>query len=92
MHDRVFENQKILDDENIFLLAMSIGLDPERFKNDIEKKSLKEKVEKDFDSGIRSGVNRTPTFFINGEKYRYDWEDGQLLKYVQGMLTHTSVS
>jgi len=92
MHDRVFENQKILDDENIFLLAMSIGLDPELFKNDIEKKSLKEKVEKDFDSGIRSGVNRTPTFFINGEKYHYDWEDGQLLKYVQGLLTHTSVS
>ena len=69
MHDIIFENQEKLDIENLFHFAKSIGLDLERFKNDIHLKALSDKVEKDFESGIRSGVNSTPSFFINGEKY-----------------------
>lgn len=73
MHDIIFENQKTLDAERIFLFASRLGLDIERFKNDIQQKDLIDKVEKNFESGIRSGVNRTPTFFINGEKFDGEW-------------------
>jgi protein-disulfide isomerase len=41
----------------------------QRFQRDIGQKHLMEKVEKDFESGLRSGVEGTPGFFINGEKY-----------------------
>ena len=92
MHDIVFENQRSLDDDHIFLLAESIGLDPERFRNDVRQRSLMEKVDNDFESGIRSGVNRTPTFFINGEKYDGDWNEGQLLQYLQDQLAGLSLS
>lgn len=92
MHDIVFENQKALDVENIFLYANSIGLDLERFKNDIQQKPLIEKVEKDFETGLRSGVNRTPTFFINGQKYDGEWQEGRLLQYLQGQLTAILIS
>jgi protein-disulfide isomerase len=92
MHDIVFEHYRVLDAENISLLANAIGLDLERFKNDIQQKALADKVEKDFESGLRSGVNRTPTFFINGKKYDGDWDGDQLFDYLKEQLTKDSVS
>ena len=44
------------------------------------------KVEADFESGVRSGVNGTPSFFINGEKYDGDWAEAPLLAHLQGLL------
>jgi len=92
MHDIVFENQKSLDKENIIHFAGLIGLDVDRFKLDIQDKILSEKVEKDFDGGLRSGVNRTPTFFINGEKFEGDWSDGELLDFLRSQLAGISVN
>jgi protein-disulfide isomerase len=87
MHDIIFENQKALYTENIFLFASTLGIDMKRFKNDLEQKRLVGKVEKDFESGIRSGVNRTPTFFINEKKFDGDWDGDELLQYLKSILT-----
>jgi protein-disulfide isomerase len=92
MHDIVFENQKVLDDDYILLYAIRIGLNLDRFKNDMEQKLLREKVEKDFESGIRSGVNRTPTFFINGYKYEGEWGGEELYQYLRGQVTTSPIS
>jgi len=86
MHDIVFENQKTLDAKDIFAFAGQLGLDIDRFRNDIQQTSLVDKVEKDFETGMRSGVNRTPTFFINGQKYEGEWGSGQLLQYLKNVL------
>lgn len=91
MHDLIFENQKILDTENIFQFAEAIGLNPGLFKIDMFQEALINKVEKDFESGLRSGVNKTPTFFINGKKYDGGWGHGQLLQYLGGQLTDTLI-
>lgn len=87
MHDLVFENQKTLNDEHITQFAGQLGLDLERFQSDLKQEALKDKVEHDFESGLRSGVNRTPTFFINGTKYEGEWGNGQMLQYLKTMLT-----
>ncbi len=92
MHDIVFENQKNLRIENILRLATAIDIDPERLNTDMQQKGLIEKVEKDFESGIRSGVNRTPTFFINGEKFAGDWENGELLQFLKGLVASNITS
>jgi len=92
MHDIIFENQQTLDTESVFLFAKTIGINAEQFKNDIQKKELAEKVERDIESGFRSGVNRTPTFFINGEKYDGDWTGDQLFQYLEGLLMGASIS
>lgn len=89
MHDVIFENQRNLREERIHQLAALLGLDLERFKTDMQLASLAEKVEKDFESGMRSGVNRTPTFFINNQKYEGEWNDGQLLQHLKTLLTNT---
>ena len=75
MHDIIFENQDSLSNEGLFKMATEAGLDIEKFKEDIQKKELEQKVESDFESGIRSGVNGTPSFFVNGTKFDGDAQD-----------------
>jgi protein-disulfide isomerase len=86
MHDIIFENQQELGLESLFLYAKTIGLNIERFKNDIQKNTLTSKVEQDFESGVRSGVNGTPSFFINGKKYNGDWEEDVFNEYLKRQL------
>lgn len=73
MHDIIFENQKIWSDqkdaESIFVkYAESLFIDISKFKADFDSKETKNKVESDYQSGIRASVNSTPTFFLNGQK------------------------
>ena len=83
MHDVIFENQQALSWNDLFAYAQSIDLDMQRFEGDIQSSSVTTKVEADFESGVRSGVNGTPSFFINGEKYEGSWEAGDLLDYLR---------
>jgi len=69
MHDAIFENQQQLNEEFIEHLAEKLGLDMEEFEEDLDSEEISTKVEDDFESGVRSGVNGTPSFFINGEKF-----------------------
>jgi len=75
MHDAIYENQAHLDDSLPLKLAEKLGLNIPQFKADIHKKELAEKVDTDFESGIISGVNGTPSFFINGNKFNGGAED-----------------
>lgn len=92
MHDLVFENQKQLGPDHILALAQDLGLDMERFESDIRDEALYLKARKDFESGMKSGVNRTPTFFVNGKKFNGDWERGELFRYLECELAWIKVS
>ena len=76
MHDMIFENQSKLSALYLLRIADSMGLDMKTFQRDSLDQKLADKVEADFESGIMSGVNGTPSFYINGEKYNgaYDFE------------------
>jgi protein-disulfide isomerase len=82
MHDLLYEKHKQLDPEAILSYATELGLDQKSFASDIEKPELADKVDAHFLSGLKSGVNATPTFFINGEKYTESWDDNNLLEYI----------
>lgn len=69
MHRILFRNSSHLSSENIGLYAQSLGLDMDRFLYDVQRPDLAEKVQHDFNGGIRSGVTGTPTIFLNGESY-----------------------
>jgi protein-disulfide isomerase len=68
MHDALFENQKNFTDDTFAELAQNLGLQLDKFQNDFTDASTLKKVNLDFKSGLVSGVNGTPTFFIDGEK------------------------
>ncbi|HEX6191007.1 MAG TPA: thioredoxin domain-containing protein [Chitinophagaceae bacterium] len=66
MHDLIFENQSAINPDFLIMLAKQIGLDLVQFKEDMQSNTILKKIDMDFESGIRSGVNGTPTFFLNG--------------------------
>jgi protein-disulfide isomerase len=85
MHDRLFENQEHFAEKTLFLdLAEQLGLDIGQFIVDRKREDLTAKVEQDFKSGLYSGVNRTPTFFLNETKINtYDGSYESLLASVE---------
>jgi protein-disulfide isomerase len=69
MHDLLFEQQDSLTPDIIPVWAKKIGLDLDQFGNDIKQGVVAKRIKEDRQSGIRSGVNGTPTFYINGTRY-----------------------
>lgn len=69
MHDLLFENQQALEDENLAQYAARLKLDVGRLMTEVASEVFEAKVREDFRSGMRGGVNGTPTFFINGVRY-----------------------
>jgi protein-disulfide isomerase len=69
MHDLLFENQRNLATRDLLAYAGSVGLDLARFAHDLEAHVHTPRVREHFLSGIRSGVNGTPTFFVNGVRH-----------------------
>jgi len=69
MHDLLYENQDALEDDDLVSYAAQIGLDMDRFQIELAQHAHADRVREDFMSGVRSGVNGTPTFFINGRRH-----------------------
>ncbi|HEY3487533.1 MAG TPA: DsbA family protein [Gammaproteobacteria bacterium] len=78
MHDALYENQSMLGPEVIHRLAGKLGLDIPQFEKDLAMHRFRERIRGDFMGGVRSGVNGTPTFFINGERYNGHTEERAL--------------
>jgi protein-disulfide isomerase len=76
MHDLLYENQARLRDPDLRGYAEKLGLDVEQFDRDLAEHVHAARVREDFMSGVRSGVNGTPTFYINGVRHddSYDLE------------------
>jgi protein-disulfide isomerase len=87
MHDMLFENQHALLDGNLQDYATAIGLDRERFDSDLAGHVHAARVRKDFLSGVKSGVNGTPTFFINGLRYDESWDVRSLVSALESSVT-----
>ena len=75
MHDRLFENQDALEPENLLEYAEAAGVDRALVAADLASGATTARVRADFKSGVRSGVNGTPTFFINGRRFDGNWAD-----------------
>jgi protein-disulfide isomerase len=73
MHDMLFEHQDGLEDADLVRYAEMLGLDAQRVARELEAGTYAKRVRDDFRSGVRSGVNGTPTFFVNGERYEGSW-------------------
>ena len=76
MHDVLYENQRQLSDADLRGYAEGVGLDLDRYDADMASHAHAERVREDFMGGVRSGVNGTPSFYINGARYddSYDLE------------------
>lgn len=69
MHDMLFENQDALEDDDLAGYASALRLDSQLFVREAFGGVHTARVREDFRLGVRGGVNGTPTFFINGQRY-----------------------
>jgi protein-disulfide isomerase len=86
MHDTLYENQDSLDPESLLEYAAELGLDLSKFIADMGSKQVERRIVEDFQGGVRSGVNGTPTFFVNGFRYDGDWRYPSLLNTLKAAL------
>jgi protein-disulfide isomerase len=83
MHDVLYENQRRLDDPALHGYAEQVGLDVERFDKELAEHAHAGRVHDDFMSGVRSGVNGTPSFYINGVRHDDSYDVDTLLAALQ---------
>ncbi len=74
MHDLLFEHQSALRDADLPRYAHRLGLDLPRFVTEVAEHTHHPRIREDLMSGVRSGVNGTPTFFINGLRHDGRWD------------------
>ena len=69
MHDRLFEGAHEPSDAKLHSYAEELGLDMARFEGDMEDKALEREILRRRMEGLKSGLNATPSFWINGKKH-----------------------
>jgi protein-disulfide isomerase len=77
MHDGIYENQDRLGPPLLFALARALELSELELRDALENETYAPKIKSDFLGGVRSGVNGTPSFFVNGHQHEgsYAFED-----------------
>ena len=86
MHDALFENQSRFSPPFFEDLAQKFGLDPLALREALVTEKQRAHVRSDFMSGARSGVNGTPTFFINGDRHDGSWDYQDLVEAIDAAL------
>jgi len=83
MHDALYEHQQDLEDLSLIAYAADLGLDPKRVAADIANQAHADEIRAYVMGGVRSGVNGTPTFFINGRRHDGAWDLPILLAAIE---------
>jgi protein-disulfide isomerase len=91
MHDLLYEQQTFLEPDIIPVWAEKLGLNLEKLGIDISQGVVEKRIKEDRQSGIRSGVNGTPSFFINGTRYDGLPDYDSLLVALESELALTSL-
>jgi protein-disulfide isomerase len=82
MHDMLYENQESLEDNDLLSYAKQVDLNIKKFEAALEGNDLSRRIQEDFLSGVRSGVNGTPTFFINDVRHDGAWDLDSLMEAI----------
>lgn len=79
MHHSIFAHQRDGEDAlsvaRLVSYARALGVEAALVQEDIQREQFEQRIRDDFISGVRSGVNGTPTFFINGERFEGNWTE-----------------
>src|SRR5262249_17752155 len=90
MYHLLFEHQRSLERDDLLEYARDLRLDAARFAREIGVGTYAPRVHEDFMSGLRSGVNGTPTFFINDVRYDGEWNNQRIFADALAKLSHVT--
>jgi len=83
MHDYLFEHQLALDDNHLLKYAEMLSIDTDKFRSEMSGHIYRSMIDKSLGEGIASGVEGTPTFFINGVRHNGSWDLETLLAAIK---------
>ena len=78
MHTLLFERQHALKTKDLIHYAEELGLDVDRFRDELKNHTYSERVRADFLAGVQNGVYGTPGLFLNGVRYDAAWDQETL--------------
>jgi protein-disulfide isomerase len=87
MHDQLYENQDRFGETLYLSLGEELGLSTTAMRQALKEGTFKARVRADFTGGVRSGVNGTPTFFINGHRHDSSFDFETLFSAIQQAMT-----
>jgi protein-disulfide isomerase len=90
MHDLLFLRQETLDDDDLLLVAADLGFEIARFAEEFASRKHMLRVRQDVISGIRSGVQDTPAFFVNNVRHSGGCDAASLMAAVTRAAAHPS--
>lgn len=82
MHNTLFDNQKDLSRKNLQEYAERLGLDLKKFSLDLDSDMIANRIDDDIELGVKSGVNGTPTLFVNDTRYDGAWDLHSLSEFI----------
>ena len=82
MHDWLFTHQQLIEPGSLLRAAQGLGLDAESVRREVAEHKYMDRIRRDFVGGVRSGVNGTPTFFINDIRHDGGYTTDELLTAV----------
>ncbi len=85
MHEQLYRNSS-LDELSLRRYASIIGLNLAQFERDLVSTAVIQRVNEDYQSGVRSGVRGTPSFFINGKLYSGSWDFTNLWRSIAAQM------
>ncbi|MGD0770341.1 MAG: thioredoxin domain-containing protein [Tepidisphaeraceae bacterium] len=74
MHDLLFRHQDELELDHLAQYAAVLELDVPRFRDELNAGLYARRVQEDVVSGLRSGVNGTPTFYVHNKRFNGGYE------------------
>jgi len=83
MHDYLFEHQQALDDNHLLKNAAALGIDTDKFRSEMSGHIYTSMIDRSLGEGIASGVEGTPSFFINGVRHNGSWDLETLLAAIK---------
>lgn len=92
MHDSLYANQADLSLPLLFALVRELGLSDASLREALANGTCASKVRSDFLGGVRSGVNGTPCFFINGRRHNGSYAFDELYSAIEAAVVHAGVS
>lgn len=86
MHDELFENQEQFSEELFAELAKGLKLDAKALAKSLKDGEFEKRIEGDMESGEASGVQGTPTFFINGKQLEGSYDERSLIHAIDAAM------
>jgi Na+/H+ antiporter NhaA len=92
MHDKLLQRQDALRPRDLVRYADELGLDTERFRDDLHSHRWAPRLARDVESAELSGVSGTPTFFVNGRRHYGAYDEATLAEAVKAAKARALVA